>query len=248
MTGDAIRVGDTMRRPAQPWSASVQAVLAHLQAAGVTCVPRPLGFDELGRDLVGYVPGAVWDYPLPELVWRDSTLVGAARLLRRCHDATTSFEAPADARWMLAMPADLPVEVVCHNDFAAYNVVFGDEGPIGVIDWETAAPGARVWDVAYAAYRFVPLSCDAPAELGTVATQARRLALFCDAYGLDRPSCRILLPTVIRRVEAVRDLIVSEAAAGSAVFAVHLAEGHVESYDADLAYLRSTASLLAAAL
>ena len=66
---------------------------------------------------------------------------------------------------MLAMPGDLPAEVVCHNDFAPYNVVFDDGGPVGVIDWETAAPGARVWDVAYAAYRWVPLSRSAPAEL-----------------------------------------------------------------------------------
>jgi hypothetical protein len=248
MTGDATRVGDTVRRPAQPWSASVQAVLAHLQATGVTCVPRPLGFDDLGRDTVGFVAGEVWDYPLPDLVWRESTLVAAARLLRRCHDATTGFEPPAGARWMLAMPADLPVEVVCHNDFAPYNVVFGDDGPIGVIDWETAAPGARVWDVAHAAYRFVPLSCDAPAELDAVATQAGRLGLFCDAYGLDHADRRLLVATVIRRVEAIRDLIVSEAAAGNAAFAAHLAEGHVESYEADLAYLRRSAPALTAVL
>ena len=77
---------------------------------------------------------------------------------------------------MLAMPGDLPAEVVCHNDFAPYNVVFGDDGPVGVIDWETAAPGARVWDVAYAAYRFVPLSRAAPEELQAAPVQARRLA------------------------------------------------------------------------
>jgi aminoglycoside phosphotransferase (APT) family kinase protein len=242
MTGDAIRLGDTVRRPAQPWSASVQAVLAHLQAAGVTCVPRPLGFDDLGRDTLGYVAGDVWNDPMPELVWRDSTLVTAARLLRRLHDATADFEPPADARWMLPTPEDLPIEVVCHNDFAPYNVVFGNDGPIGVIDWETAAPGARVWDVAYAAYRFVPLSCVAPAELAPPPVQARRLSSFCDAYGLDVADRAILAATVIRRVAALRDLILSEAAAGNAVFAAHLADGHVDAYEADLTYLRDWSS------
>jgi Ser/Thr protein kinase RdoA (MazF antagonist) len=248
VTGDAIRVGDTMRRPARPWSASVQAVLAHLRAAGLSGIPEPLGFDELGREMLGYVDGEIWNYPMPELVWRESTLVAAARLLRRCHDATAGFVSPAAARWMLPMPDDLPAEVVCHNDFAPYNVVFGDDGPVGVIDWETAAPGARVWDVAYAAYRFVPLSCAAPDELEAVPAQARRVAAFCGAYGVGAADREILLPTVVRRVAALRDLIVSEAASGNPVFAAHLAGGHVEEYDADLAYLRASASALARSL
>jgi hypothetical protein len=50
VTGDATRIGDTVRRAAQPWSASVQAVLLHLERAGVSGVPRGLGFDELGRE------------------------------------------------------------------------------------------------------------------------------------------------------------------------------------------------------
>jgi Ser/Thr protein kinase RdoA (MazF antagonist) len=248
LTGDAERVGDTVRRSAQAWSASVQAVLLHLQRAGVSGIPQPLGFDELGRETLGYVAGDVWNYPMPELVWRESTLVAAARLLRRLHDATADFEPLADARWMLAMPADLPAEVVCHNDFAPYNVVFGPDGPIGVIDWETAAPGARVWDVAYAAYRFVPLSCTAPDELADPTVQARRLAAFCDAYGLGAADREILLATVVRRVAALRDLILSEAASGNAVFAAHLADGHVDEYDADLAYLRASGGKLSGRL
>jgi hypothetical protein len=248
VTGDARRVGETVRRTAGPWSTSVQAVLLHLQRAGIGGVPRPLGFDELGREVVSYVAGDVWDYPLPELAWRESTLVATAGLLRRLHDATAGFEAPADARWMLAMPADLPVEVVCHNDVAPYNVVFDDDGPVGVIDWETAAPGARVWDVAYAAYRFAPLSRAAPVTLQDAHVQARRLQLFCDAYGLAAADRAILLATAVRRVAALRDLIVAEAASGNPVFAAHLADGHVEEYDADVAYLVASAATLAECL
>ncbi len=248
MTGDARRVGDTVQRTARPWSASVQAVLRHLQRAGVSGVPQPLGIDELGREVVSYVPGDVWNYPLPEVAWRESTLVATGVLLRGLHDATAGFEPPADARWMLAMPGDLPAEVVCHNDFAPYNVVFDDDRPVGVIDWETAAPGARVWDVAYAAYRWVPLSRSAPAELQAAQAQARRLRIFCDAYGLSAADRAVLLATVARRVAALRDLIVAEAASGAPVFAAHLADGHVREYDADLAYLSASAAALAGSL
>jgi aminoglycoside phosphotransferase (APT) family kinase protein len=146
---------------------------------------------------------------------------------------------------MLTMPSDLPAEVVCHNDFAPYNMVFAGNLPAGVIDWEAAAPGARVWDVAYAAYRFVPLSRAAPCELRDASVQARRLAVFCDAYGLGGSDRLILLATVVRRVAALRDLILSEAASGNPVSAAHLADGHVEEYVADLAYLHGTARPLA---
>ena len=95
------------------------------------------------------------------------------------HDATAGFEPPADACWMLEMPGDLPAEVVCHNDFAPTTSSSANGGPVGVIDWETAAPGARVWDVAYAAYRWVPLSRSAPAELLECA--ARRGGCGCSA-------------------------------------------------------------------
>jgi aminoglycoside phosphotransferase (APT) family kinase protein len=198
--------------------------------------------------MVGYVAGEVGDDAPPELVWRESTLEAAARLLRRCHDATADFEPPPGASWMLALPDDLPVEIVCHNDFAPYNVVFDGDGPVGVIDWETAAPGSRVWDVAYAAYRFVPLSSWAPAAVRPPATQARRLAQFCDAYGLGGADRARLLPMAVRRVSALRDLIVSEAAKGHPVFAAHLADGHAEAYGADLAHLRAAAGVLAGSL
>ena len=51
-----------------------------------------------------------------------------------------------------------PVEVICHNDFATYNLVFDGENVVGVIDWDFASPGPRLWDIAYLAYRIVPLS------------------------------------------------------------------------------------------
>jgi aminoglycoside phosphotransferase (APT) family kinase protein len=222
----------------------VQALLLHLQQAGTSGVPRPLGFDELGRETVSYLEGDVWNDPLPELVWRESTLMAAAALLRRLHDATVGFRPAAGARWMLAMPADLPVEVVCHNDFAPYNVVFTGDRPVGVIDWETAAPGARVWDVAYAAYRFVPLSQDAPPALRDVPVQARRLGAFCGEYGLGGPDRAILVATVSRRVSALRELLLERAASGDRPFEAALALGHAEHYAADLAHLAGSGSAL----
>jgi len=41
--------------------------------------------------------------------------------------------------------------------------VFRKGMPVALIDFDTAHPGPRIWDVAYAAYRFVPLTV-APEE------------------------------------------------------------------------------------
>ncbi|RKT02434.1 hypothetical protein BX286_0335 [Streptomyces sp. 3211.6] len=39
------RVGETIRRPAGPWTPAVQALLAHLESAGFTRAPRAPGTD-----------------------------------------------------------------------------------------------------------------------------------------------------------------------------------------------------------
>ena len=48
--------------------------------------------------------------------------------------------------------------MICHNDFAPYNLAFRDGLPVGAIDFEAASPGPRAWDLAYLAYRLVPLA------------------------------------------------------------------------------------------
>jgi hypothetical protein len=50
--GGAVRVRDTVRRSAGPWTPAVHALLAHLADKGFTGAPRPLGFDEQGREVL----------------------------------------------------------------------------------------------------------------------------------------------------------------------------------------------------
>jgi len=58
-TFGAVRIGDQVRRPAQPWSASVQSVLRHLEQVGFAGAPRPRGFDDDGREALTFLPGTV---------------------------------------------------------------------------------------------------------------------------------------------------------------------------------------------
>ena len=115
----------------------------------------------------------------------DTTIIAAARLLRRYHDVASTFVAPRDARWRTVAPG--PHEVICHYDWAPYNAVFRDREPVYMLDWDSAGPGTRLWDVAISAYSWVPLfpsqQGDSSRRVLPLQRRAARLATYCAAYG-----------------------------------------------------------------
>jgi hypothetical protein len=223
----AVRAGATVRRPAGPWTRTVQRLLRHLHDHGVDWVPVPLGTDEQGRDITSFLPGLVPNYPLPPWIWADEVLADAGRRLAQLHRATASFDLTGSV-WRLESRS--PAEVVCHNDFAPYNMVFADGRLTGMIDWDTASPGPRVWDLAYLAYRLVPLSEPGTVESGPVdpGERVRRLGLLCDAYG-EGPRPAEVLPVVVDRLHALADF--TEAHGGEQL------RSHVDFYRREAAWL-----------
>lgn len=237
-----VRSGATVRRPAGPWTPAVHALLGHLRAHGFTGAPRAHGFDGEGREVLDFVAGEVPGYPLPAHVRSDDTLAAVGRLLRGYHDATAGFPATLGATWYFP-PRD-PAEVICHGDVAPYNCVFRDGRPVALIDFDTAHPGPRVWDVAYAAYRFVPLSdASSPAP-----EQGRRLRLFADAYGLGEADLRALPGVAVARLEHLVRHMHERAAAGDRAFAGHVARGDDVLYGVDRAHILRHQALFEEAL
>ncbi len=231
-----VRSGRTVRRPVGPWSITVHALLSHLREAGFTGAPLAHGFDDDGREILDHLPGEVAHYPLPDYVRSDASLEAVARLFRAYHDATAGFVPPPDAQWY--QPPREPAEVVCHGDLAPYNTVYRDGAPVALIDFDTAHPGPRVWDLAYAAYRFVPLTgADNQDFRLPVAEQSRRLRLFADAYALNRATRKTLPHTAAQRLEHLVRHLHEQAAAGVAAFARHIADGHDALYRADRAHI-----------
>lgn len=139
--------------------------------------------------------------------------------------------------------------MICHGDVAPYNCVFRDGRPVAFIDFDTAHPGPRIHDVAYAAYRFVPLTApDNPDFTLPLDEQARRLRLFADAYRLGAADRAVLAHTARDRLEQLVRHLHHQAAQGSAAFAEHLAAGHDTRYRTDAAHLARHAALFTAAL
>ena len=239
-----VRRGDTVSRPVGPWTPSVHRLLDHLQARGFTGAPRAIGLSADGtQEVLSYVDGEVGHYPLPDYARSDDTVRTVARLLRAMHDASADFDAHPDDVWHL--PTRQPAEVICHGDTATYNCVFRDGLPVAFIDFDTAHPGPRLWDLAYTAYRFVPLHApDANEWTLPLGQQATRLRLLADSYGLDAGDRARLPATVAARLLALVDFMTEQAAAGSIAFARHLADGHHRRYLADAEYVTRHAAEL----
>src|SRR5438132_14123538 len=96
----AVKVGDTVRRRAGPWTPAVYALLAHLRRVGFDAAPEPLGMDAQGRAVLKFIPCDVyqgWPEPMPSWGYEDDvTLAGAAELLLRYIDLLASFYPPSD--------------------------------------------------------------------------------------------------------------------------------------------------------
>jgi hypothetical protein len=230
-----VRVGDTVRRPAGPWTPAVHALLAHLHEVGFRAAPRPLGLDERGREVLEFVPGAtVWPDRFGEVGPRDR-LARVGRMIREFHDAVVDFTPPPDAAWHVAIPPedDGRGEIIAHHDLAPWNLVTeGDAWKF--IDWDGAGPGSRLWDLAYAVKSFVPLWADPAWQRPDAAARVRVLA---DAYGLDEEQRRRMAPMLARRSRAMYDLLAAGHSTGSQPWARLWAEGHGDSWRRDTEYV-----------
>lgn len=177
-----IRIGARVHKPATPHSENVHALLQCLERTGVDGVPRSFGTDAKGRRIYSFLPGSV-DVP-PNLHSNPDILSVAARMLRKVHDASLPLVTSHPDGWALYSH---PPEVICHNDFAPYNMVFDRGMPTGVFDFDLAGPGPRMRDLAYLAYWLSPLSFSGtditPASEQQLALGNPRLQGLASAYG-----------------------------------------------------------------
>ena len=183
-----VRIGDTVHRQVGNRAGFVHELLGFFERAGWPGAPRFLGSDARGREIVSFVDGYVaWrpDASARASATGETSLVRVAELVREFHDLTAGSPLAGDQ------------EVVCHNDLAPNNTVYRGSGagawgagawgaygaglrPVAFIDWDLAAPGRRIHDVAHVCWQYLGLGP------GAEAGAARRgIQLICDAYRLD---------------------------------------------------------------
>ena len=225
-----VRVGNTVRRELKASSVTQHALLHHLEAQGFEAAPRFLGIDDTGREMLSFIPGDTGFVPY---LYSEDVLIGAAKLLRRYHDATQNFVAPPNAVWMFE-PMQ-PYEVICHGDFAPYNLMYANQRPTAIIDFDTIRPGPRVLDVSYAVYWFAPFQFEGDLRelsLSELRAGNPRLKKFCKEYGI-QPSIE-LIAEVIARLQTMCNWLHDGAKRGDPVISRMVVEGHLQAWQITL--------------
>lgn len=158
VTDGVVRVGDTVRRPSRASTASVHALLRHLERYGFEGAPRALGVDERGREVLSYVEGGSAARPLPGYALSGESLAALARLLRGFHDAAEGFVPPREAVWETGSNDDEAPRLIGHCDVNLDNVIFRDGLPVALIDFDMARPTTRLFDVVTTLRHWAPIA------------------------------------------------------------------------------------------
>ena len=180
--GLVVRRGDTVRRPLRATSASIHALLRHLEQVGFDGAPRLLGVDAQDREVLSFIPGEAVTPPYPAWSLTNEALCSVASLLRRFHEAAAGFDV-SGYEWTDLTPPGFDEGLPCHNDVNLDNVIFRSGRAVALIDFDLVSPGSVGWDAAGAVRLWAPLRPEAYISDARRGRALERLRLFVDAYG-----------------------------------------------------------------
>ena len=186
--GAVTRVGEHVLRPSNADTQTIHRLLRHLADEGFGGAPIPVGVDQDGRERLRFIGGDVALPPYPQWARTDAALASIARLMSRFHRAARTFAPSASTTWSDEMADPEGGPVICHNDVCLENVVFRDGEAVALLDFDFAAPGRPVYDLACFVRMCVPIDDDENrARFGWNDDDLpARLRLVADAYGLGR--------------------------------------------------------------
>ncbi|MFD4724855.1 phosphotransferase [Streptomyces seoulensis] len=202
--GAVFRRGELAERPAPPTAAALHPYLRALKEHGFDAAPAPVGLTADGREQLTFIPGDVALPPFPDWALTKAALQSVGSLLRRLHEAGTAVPVDTRAEWPRDLADPAGGTMLCHNDVCPENVVFREGRAAALIDFDMAAPGRPLWDVAMTARYWVPMLDPVsaaplyPADLDAPA----RLRVLADGYGLSARE-RAELPGVIEQATEV---------------------------------------------
>lgn len=238
MASRVVRAGATVRRPLQPWSTSIHDLLEHLASKDF---PAPRVLDVQGdTEVLTWIEGASgadgWTKVVPE-----DGLSRWGRFLRRYHDAVADYVPDAASAWSSGTSGCAAGELVCHGDFGPWNAVWDGDDVVGLIDWDHARPAPALFDVAYALEYVAPFRSDEESirdlRHATAPDRRRRIAVFCEGYGIDVPADVVAL--VARQQRDVRDTVERLAREGIEPQASWVGEGYLDELTARVAFTES---------
>ena len=202
--GAVLRRGDVVHRPAQAHAPAIHRFLAALPEHGFRGAPGPVGLDD-GREQLTFVAGEVALFPYPDWSMTEAALASVGALLWRFHQASSAIAVEPAVAWAKGFADPRGGTMLCHGDACVENVVFRDGEAFGLIDFDMAAPGRPLWDVAMAARYWVPmLDPETAARFSPYVglDPVRRLRVLADGYRMSADD-RAELPGIIEQATAV---------------------------------------------
>lgn len=181
----------------------------------------------------------------------ETALASVGRLLRRLHEAGAEIAIDTSVRWPEDLADPRGGTTLCHNDVCPENVVFRNGRAAALIDFDLAAPGRPLWDLAMTARYWAPTTDPASrsASYPDGLDASARLRILADGYGLSHPE-RAELPGVIEQAtEICRAFVARRVADGDPVYVQALAaRGGWERWDRTQAWLAAQRDTFTTAL
>lgn len=225
--GAVFRQGSVVDRPAPSTAPALHTHLRALRRHGFEGAPLPVRLTSDGREQLTFVPGEVALPPFPSWALTEPALASVGKLLRRLHEASAAVPVDTRADWPRDLADPEGGTLLCHNDVCPDNVVFRDGRAVALIDFDLAAPGRPLWDVAMAARYWIPMLDPASAAVlypGGPLDVPLRLRVLADSYGLSARE-RAELPDVVEQAtEVCRSFVAARVAEGDPVYRKVLAE------------------------
>lgn len=208
-----VRVGEKVRRPVGPWTPAVHDLLNHLTAVGFSGSPQVLGIDDAGREILEFVPGEVGSLsesqPLPTWFRTPESCWSIGRWIRDFQSAQAGLVVDPAKPWRRAEGTSVrPDQVIVHHDVSPYNTVRRRDDSLVVLDWDFARPGDPIEDLAWAAWRWVPLMAarwwhgqyGVRADEDVRHRQEANLAALLDGYGPSKRQRRVLADAIAKQM------------------------------------------------
>jgi thiamine kinase-like enzyme len=248
--GQVVRRGEFVLRPSNPHSKSVHSFLKKLRSTGFEGASLPVEIQNDGRERLVFIEGEVPVPPFPAWAQTDDALASIAVLMRSFHEASSQVPV-GPGTWSDEMADPAGGSMICHNDVCLENVVFRDGRAIGLLDFDFAAPGRPIRDLAAFARMCVPIDDVVSAlRLGFEAKdRSVRLRLVADTYGLDASGRQELLQHLDRSMREGGAFVQRRVDAGDPNFILMLEEmGGMERYERRLRWWEESRNLFISAL
>ena len=194
-------------------------------------MPVEIGDD--GVERLVFIEGDVPVPPFPAWAQTDVALASITALMRSFHEASSRIPVGPET-WSQELADPAGGTMVCHNDVCLENVVFRAGQAVALLDFDFAAPGRPIFDLAALARMCVPIDDDVSAtRLGFApADRPARLRLVADVYGLYAGGRNELIGHIDRAMRGGGAFLQRRVDTGDPNFVRMLAEmGGMERYD-----------------